>query len=152
MKNMVSAPPPPPPSPLTAWPYLASHRLTTMGLLFTHSSSEPDFKRKLPLDFSNKMQFIDFSPLVPLCLVFSRVTCCFVRLFFPWQTVMKHSLEDSSGCNRPTLCAPSLRSLAVHDLSPVDLCRWAPPTLPDHCRHHHHHHRHYHQSPLSFLL
>lgn len=36
-----------------------------------------------------------------------------------------HSLKDSSGCNRPhSLCSVSSLPLAVHDLSPVDLCRW----------------------------
>lgn len=35
-----------------------------------------------------------------------------------------HSLKDSSGCNRPhSLCSVPFLPLAVHDLSPVDLCR-----------------------------
>lgn len=51
----------------------------------------------------------------------------FLFFFYSSQNCDKelHSLKDSSGCNRPhSVCSVPSSPLAVHDLSPVDLCRW----------------------------
>lgn len=62
------------------------------------------------------------------CTHASQVSFFFFLVFFySSQNCDKelHSLKDSSGCNRPhSLCSVPSSPLAVHDLSPVDLCRW----------------------------
>lgn len=118
------------PSPLTAWPYLTS-RHDHQFPIHTHESGMSHGSQA----HACLWIFIDFSPaicsLIPFCLIFS-CDVLFGSFFFCLTDCVDDYyilLKTATDVIGPHFMLHPFPSLAVHDLSPVDLCRWTPPEI-----------------------